>query len=255
MHPHTTTTRRAFTLLELLLAVAVFSSIATLGATLYLQATRIGAAPVAADRSLALQRVVMLAHDQWDNRRVMMFGEDSDVRAEAMTVAAVFAPGKVSFVTASPVLFPDWPLVRVTYRIERRLADELDASRGASGDAGSTARFALVYTEPRSTDPSAPPESSGRTPDGERRSASMVLVAPCESLGLERFGPPEPEEAPDPPAPSDGRPQAETEDSERDPLGWHRYDEAFDGPVYAVRFVGSLHGDRFTCTFLAEPSR
>jgi type II secretory pathway pseudopilin PulG len=244
--------RPAFTLLELLLACAVFASIATLGATLYLQATRLGAAPLRAERSLELQRVVTLARDQWDNRRAMALGDDAAERPEAASIAAQFAPGRVSFVTASPVLFPDWPLVSVTYSIEQTLT--------AAGEP----RFTLVYAETRITDPSEPPDSAGNTPDGRRRSASIPLVGPCEALTLQRFGP---ETAP---APDDGagdtgpaarsvrtsRTAAPTNTTnEPEPADWHVYDGPFDGPVYAVRFVGTLHGDRFTCTFLAEPSR
>lgn len=226
--------RAAFTLLELLLASAVFGSIAALGATLYLQSTRLGVGSIEADRSLTLQRVTALAREQWDDRRAMAADDASGL---SPTVAALFAPGSVTFVTATPVLFPDWPLVLATYSIAH--------TDPGSGD---TPR-ALVYTETRITDPSESPEAVGRTPDGERRSASITLVAPCDELVLERFGP-ERE-----PGVEDGTSTAFPADPEPSSIGWHIYDDSFGGQIYAVRFVGILHGDIFTCTFLAEPSR
>lgn len=169
----------AFTLVELLVAVAILSAVFALVASLWGQGSGWNSDIERQSDGLRLQRVLTMMKDQWSNRRMSVpLGSDK--------VPVVVTDGQLSFTTATPILFPDWPLVVATYRFEQeREFDRVGLWR-------------VVYEESRVS--SAPVESAdlaisetnwegGRDPRGRPLRARTVLIDGLSSLGVERFGP------------------------------------------------------------------
>ncbi len=271
-----------------MLAATVLTAVLSLAATLWVQAAAVSAGATADERTVRLQRVTALAAEQWGDRRATIFNDpnadsptddrrapasrdssdESDSSAidppsdhawdRAMRAAerrsapgAAFAHDSVTFVTASPVLFPDWPLVVAAYRIER--SDILQPDRDEPW-------YALTYTETRVLDPAGAARAGAafdRTPDERPTSDKLVLLWPVAELAFERFGPDVWVEE-QRPGPGPGAAAANAPPS-RDaaPHDWWpmRDRHGYRGPIHTVRLVGSFMEERFTCVFAAEPSR
>lgn len=103
--------RRAFTLLELLLALSVLAAMSVLIATLWRQASDWASDAATFDGAMRLPRAAELARSQWAERR-------TSVILDEQGRSLGFTPERLSFVTALPVLFVDSPLVKVEYIID-----------------------------------------------------------------------------------------------------------------------------------------
>jgi prepilin-type N-terminal cleavage/methylation domain-containing protein len=164
--------QRGFTLLEMLLAVAVIASIAMLGSSMWLQATESSAAAQGRERGLLLQRIGVLMRDQWADRRALdLPGEDE---RSAELGGARFGPNAISFDTTRSILLTDAPLVRAEYRIVSREDGSQD----------------LIYIEqPVASFSGAGSngESSGQ-PSGEAKRVATALLEGCRAIRMERFG-------------------------------------------------------------------
>lgn len=254
--------RRAFTLLEVLLAIALLGILGALIATMWSQARDWAIENTNAQRVLRLPRITELLRSQWADRRATVgVGRAS----EAVKVAA----DEFSFVTATPILFPDWPLVTATWRVK----PDADAS------SPSTPRFLIEYEEVPVTAFVAPPEKDGeqekKKPNDARNrrqslaSESRVPIEPrtlmilrgAEALAIERWGPgyrfgpvtlrtpslredDDIEEEPEPDGPVPEGPDA-----------WRPIEREFEGVPPAVRLTGTHQGKRFECTLIVGDSR
>lgn len=169
----------AFTLVELLVSVAILSAVFALVATLWGQGSGWNADIERQGDGLRLQRVLSMMKDQWSNRRMSVpLGNEK--------APVVVTDTHLSFPTATPILFPDWPLVVATYRFEQER------------EFGRAGLWRLVYEESRVS--SAPVASAdldrdasqwdgGRDPRGRPVRARTVLIDGLTSLSVERFGP------------------------------------------------------------------
>lgn len=243
--------RRGFTLLELLIAITILASISALVAALWSQTTAWAGENGMTLKTMRLPRVRELMRAQWADRRGAFRLSDS-----GESVAA--EPDKLSFVTATPMLFPDWPLVRAEYSIER----DYDTPSGA------LPAWRLVYTETRLADLSEPPEDAQELINkgmGENV-GRYVLLANVASLAFERYGVGdrsirkkgslvEPE---DPEAKStdlQSLTQNHTPDKDEDEEKWRPFEQKFDGLIPAVRVVGEFQDEAFSCVFVITGSR
>lgn len=118
---------------------------------------------------MRLHRVTELLREQWADRRTTTPMEEGG-REYTVTDRSI------AFVTAMPILFPDWPLVAVSYTIER-----------SDNTIGGT-RTALVYEERRLTDVNAPPPTNPRDEQGRPLIRRMVLIDGAQDLAWQRFG-------------------------------------------------------------------
>ncbi|MGP1346973.1 MAG: hypothetical protein ACTS3F_09960, partial [Phycisphaerales bacterium] len=121
--------------------------------------------------SMGLERVVELLREQWADRRVLETG--SAIRPSD---AALVTGESLSFVTSLGVLFPEWPLVSVQWRIER-----LSESSGQD-------RFMLVYEERRILSPGEPELVAVRDERGRALVRRMVMIDGSAELAWQRFG-------------------------------------------------------------------
>lgn len=161
--------QRGFTLLEVILAMGVLACIALMVAILWSTLVRWQGDAADQQERMRLQRVTDLLREQWADRRMTrsMMAGGREYQIDDRTV---------SFVTTIPILFPDWPLVAVSYTIERSQA------------AGSSTRHALVYQERRITDVTAPPPPDDRDEQGRLLIRRMVLIDGASELAWQRFG-------------------------------------------------------------------
>lgn len=250
---------RAFTLLEVLLAIALLGVLGALIATMWSQARDWTLENASAQRVLRLPRLTELLRTQWADRR-------ATVGAGRASEAVRVGPGEVSFVTATPILFPEWPLVSATWRI---VGDE-DAS---TPDAE---RFRLDYEESpvtTFTDPDAEQadgaEGAADSRNRRQRLASesratieprrIALLRGAEALALDRWGPayrfealslrttPLRQREGEPPEPEGPIPEG--------PDAWRPIEAQFQGVPPALRLSGTHEGKRFECTLIVGDSR
>lgn len=167
-------TKRGFTLLEVLLAVAVIASVAMLGSTLWVQASESSALVQSRERGLRLQRVGSLLRDQWSDRRALELPGESE--AERAMGGVRFGAGSISFCTTRTILLPEAPLVAVEYLLREREDGLVD----------------LLYAERLVVRFSGPAEESETASgdDASLRRAATVLLEGCDAITLERFGAP-----------------------------------------------------------------
>ena len=270
------TPARAFTLIETVLAVTLIASVTALAAMVWSSAvSHVEAADDTAAAADA-QRIVELATAQWQSRRTIKAIEERGGQ-DAGLIA--FAHDGVSFVTTRAVVFTDWPLVHVTYRVVQN--DDGTAS--------------LVYLETRVMNTTGDdPLVGGLGADGRARTAGIELIANSDSLTVERYGiaplflddPDWVRRAPldfvnDGASQSTNRSTADTiirlnndetvsidMASQRALYGdptvpelvtprWRTFlaTDPLEGPPPAVRITGTLKGEPFTCVFANRDSR
>ena len=235
MAPLKITPRRrkaGFTLLEMILAVAVLASVAMLGSALWMQSGEASALSQSRERGLHLQRVGALLRDQWADRKVMTLGgEESRLASGGVS----FGPGVIEFTSATPILHPESPLVRVRYLLRERDDGLID----------------LVYSE-------QPVLRFGSAEtDLEERRSLMVLVEGCEAIRMSRFGPMREPEKDDE---AGGRRSEEDREQEMEqrPMRrsvWEAFDEPIQGRTDAVRLDVRYRGEEAVWVFVARPSR
>lgn len=246
-----------FTLLETLLALTIIASMMGLLAAIMGQADSWTSQGAEDGALLRLQRVGEAMRSQWADRRTsVVLEEDSS--------AAVTSPDRLSFTTATPLLFPEWPLVVATYIIEP----------DGSGGWDDGVRWRLVYQEARVSGMDSPPGEYALDVEGRSMFDSRVLLEGCRELAWERFGratwmerelEDEDEEGSDDGAREDdaaaplaargeARPGAVGIENDRE-LRWRAFDETVDRVAPAVRLVGEYEGERFGWVFVVRALR
>ncbi|TVQ31708.1 MAG: type II secretion system protein [Phycisphaeraceae bacterium] len=163
--------RAGMTLLELIIALTLFAFIGSMAATLWSQARSWTDENAAAERSVRTHRVADFMQRQWADRRSDIAGFSAE--SDAVLVTA----NRIEFITASPALFPEWPLVRAAYMIER---DELYTGPPEQ------APCRLVYEETRVTRLDTF-EDTAYDRRGERKKEVITLLDDCRNLRWERF--------------------------------------------------------------------
>ena len=242
-HVHEIAQRRAFTLLETLLAVTILSVLMGLVAVLWGQARTWTEDSVKEQNAMYITRILQTMRTQWSDRRAI--GQDrSALDSTGMT------PDEVRFVTATPILFPDWPLVRAVYRVE------YDPDRGTLSDP----RYRLVYSETRL--PGGHPDPLGSLDAaGMQMTQSIVLLEDCSVLHWERFGPARADQSRRSRDAENDEGARGSEDmrrgdsSGRDAWEWRIFAEQFEDRIPAVRLVGQHGKERFACVLVAAPLR
>lgn len=243
--------RRGFTLLELLIAITILASISALVATLWSQTNAWAGENGITHKTMRLPRVRELMRAQWADRR-------GAFRLSSSGASVVPEPDCLGFITASPMIFPDWPMVRAEYKIER----DYDTP------AGMPPAWRLAYIETRISDLTKPPEKSeDLLAAGQNEEAGRyVLLSGLSSLSFDRFGvgirsirkngsrvePEEPSKEQEAQGPSITN---RTPDKDEDEQRWRPFDEPFDGWIPAVRILGDMQGEAFSCVFVIEASR
>lgn len=258
------TFRRGMTLLEVVLAVTILAAMSGLIAAMWTQATRMADDGGGQHRAMRLARVLEMMRSQWADRRtsVKLGRGGSSVTVERAAL---------SFITATAILEPGWPIVRARYVVER------DYETGV----GALAAWRLVYEELPVVDLESPVEQAGDSgrplASGERRAERpvespkekrLILLAGCAELEWERFGKSdraeeaEAERAAENAVSESGRPTTTTAPKriaaptaeERTPE-WRPLVGEFRGKTPAVRLVGEFGGKEFACVFVIEDSR
>ncbi len=120
------TSRRAMTLIELLVAIALLGMLAVMASLMWTQLRGWGGDTELAQRALRPHRVHLLMQNQW-NARANAGEEQAPGRPRGSAT-------QFSFLTAHPALHAHWPVVEATYTIQPATPD-----RPAQ----------LVYTEKR----------------------------------------------------------------------------------------------------------
>lgn len=258
----TGTSKRGFTLLEVLLATTILAMVMGLAASVWVQMTRWSGVTAELQRTQRVDQALRLWSDQWADRR---FIEDlPGVSPFGIT------PDEMRFLTATPALFVDAPLVMARYVIEPT----------RPGQSGAGATYELRYEERRVTD-LAPPSARlqarrarGISVDGEpveppkgeelARRQRLVLISGAEELLLERYGP---RWAPETALPltverrdAEGRrysraavrPEdaAHQDPADVPPYRWRPLEDGYSEAVPALRVVGKRDGRAFDLVLL-----
>lgn len=225
--------QRGLTLLELLIAMTILASI-TGGIGLFWSQARAWEEDNRAHRDvLRVERVLSLLREQWGAKRALVTEGAGDAGGSGVS----FGAEGVTFVTARPVLFPGWGLVNVRYAVERAI----------------DGTYTLVYEESRVLDPTELPEAGayGVDPRGRPIGDRVVLLEGLDALRVERWGT------------TDGRVRGAldgiVDDEDEEGLGvntddlaerWRPFDRELEGAVRAVRFVGSVGEEVFSCVLV-----
>lgn len=172
------TRARGMTLLELLLAVAILASLSALTASLWGQVSSWSRGDASLAETMRVQRVIELLRQQWgDRRRLVVAGAAGGARYGSVEEGVEIARDRIAFLTATPLLFPDWGLVHCAYVIEPDL----------SSPPGPESRFDLVYEESRIVRFDLVIRG-GVDRDGRPITRRTTLLKGCRNLRFERFG-------------------------------------------------------------------
>jgi len=224
--------RGGFTLLEMLLAVAILSALTLLVALAWTQASAWTDDQSRHAEVMRLQRVAALVRDQWNDRRSAAALDEEGARV-------AYSPTRLSFVTATPILYPSWPIVEATYEVVRAL--DVPADEGA--------RYNLVYREARVADLGEAVAEGGRDAVREH-----VLLEHCGWVEIRRYNPPRP------------RAEADEGDGEEfgsiaeEPSGWVEVDPEAEPAAPgeeapALRIDGSYEGAAFSWVLVVRALR
>lgn len=250
----TTPSRRGMTLLEVVLAVTILAALSGLVATMWRQSERMSREALGGRRELRLARVVEMLRSQWADRR-------TSVRLGREGGSVLIEREALTFISATSILEPDWPLVRARFIVERddRSPGPLEAWR-------------LVYEElPIANVDSvqAPADeetlASSRPALGAPPMRRLTLLAACPELRWERFGfgdavesepgPVEAEPAVNPEEP-DALARAKRIISADDRLpAWREITTEYRGRPWAVRLRGIVEEKEFSCVLIIGDSR
>lgn len=228
---------RGFTLLEVVLATAVLAAVSTLAAMMFAQARSWNDANASHLKTMRVTRTTELMTRQWADRR-------NAVPADATGAKVVATPTELKFVTATPLLHRNWPLVLASYRID---ADD-PTIRGEK-------RWRIVYEESRISRLANTGDAGETQMDNpataDEKPLSTVLLSGLNDARFERYGPRySPEET------QSILERGDTLDQTRDLApAWRRYETLFKGPIPAVRLTAEHEGKEFACVFVIERSR
>lgn len=227
-----------FTLLEVLLALSVLSIISVLAGAMWRQASGWSRENGAAQEAMRLQRVTELMRAQWADRRNSTALDDANRRVVA-------TPTSLSFITATPILFPEWPMVIATYEIEREPGSPL----------GELATSTLRYTE-------TPLARLDKAPDaGVAPTRSLAMLSRVRSLRWERYGTgdaaaPFREDAASPgDALEEPQEAAIATKPEDRVVRWRPFVRPDHRLIPAVRLLGEYKEEPLSCLFVVEASR
>ena len=270
--------RRAFTLLELLLATTVLAAITALVAVTWAQMSDWAGDGTRDRESMRLHRVVRLMTDQWEDRRsTVPIGEENQ---PVVTTSRGF-----TFMTATPILFPDWPIVQASYQIvpspDRRPGDP-DV-------------WDLMYTEERLVSFGASEKDDDETEaerearrnaidvNGRELVRELRLLHHCPKLYFERFGVAATIDLPATAIGAKGEDSAVATDEDGEPAEavdpldsgaielaqesgvsdeeindammrrWRPHED-YDGPIWAIRVIGTFMDQEFSCVFAIRAS-
>ncbi len=234
----------------MLLSLAVLASVTAMVAAMWSQADGWARQNSAHHDAMHLQRTIAFMRNQWaDRRSTVQLTDDApdadssnnpahrteDGPASAAPVptrspGVSASPETLTFVTATPVIDPDAPIVIAEYRIENEYDEALGRAVGSR----------LVYREHRVGDLSG--KHTRTSPPAEH-----VLFSDCRNLRFERFGLP---------VPDDRKNERRVREPEAHPRSaWRRFDEPYQDHIPAVRLLGELNGEPFSCVFVIEASR
>jgi len=161
-----------FTLLEVLVSITILASLTTLAAALWSQAASMTEDARRFGDPVRTIRVEAMLHDQWAARWIPPragAGEESETPPPMRAT-----PERLSFLTTEPILFPERPLVRVEYVIERPRVSGREA-----------AALRLAYLETIVSNP-AEPWADPLPIMGETRRGE-ILLEHVERMGWERW--------------------------------------------------------------------
>lgn len=249
--------RRAMTLLEVVLAVTLLAAMSGLIATLWTQATRMSDDGNGQHRAMRLARVLEMLHSQWADRR-------TSVKLGKGGSSIEIAPDVLTFITATAVLEPGWPIVRARYVVER------DYQTGV----GVQSAWRLIYEELPIVDLNSPqgrPASSADSvarPLGAPREKRVVLLNGCHELNWQRFGrsellesedqPPNPEDTIEPATNSNSltasKPKFTPTAEDKIPQ-WREIETTYRGRAPAIRLTGIFEEKEFSCVLIVGDSR
>jgi len=244
------------TLLELLLATTVLAVVTAMVSALWAQTRDWSRENARPEQALRLPRALRLLEDQWSRRRAVADEDDQRAPAADAKPEIFLVKDRLEFITAEPILFPDWPLVRVAYTAQRE--DRLTV--------GAESTASLVYEETRIVNPSMPEaEGAGPSEDNRRR---IVLLEDCAELRFERdlATTPSQERTPDQPLPIDrlwseaesdapsAAPRADASASQTERTDQSGETDDDDPSLRAGRIVGEYRGESFSWVFLVEGS-
>lgn len=266
--PHTTRLRSGMTLLEVVLAITALASISTLVAALWAQTNDWTNENAAHQTALKLEQTLSLLDEQWDARVLTL--SLAGVKKDAIRLD----DAKLTFITSAPILFRDWPLVRVSYAIER-------VGGLAVGD---VATYRLRYEETRIRNPASATEDASKASQADTRALTLLdrlpelrwerYVDESDSAGADAEAPPpgwaaiggavtvavakragkgdQNQSAGADQTPPSGSVEATPSGSvEKTPSGSQ---DGASTPLRAGRLVGVHRGERFAWQFLADPS-
>lgn len=234
---------RAFTLLEVLLALSVLSMICLLVGAMWMQARGWSDQNASSHESMRLQRVCELLRSQWADRRTSASLDDDNRRVLA-------TPESLTFITATPILYPDWPLVVSSYEIERQPGSPL----------GEAALYTLRYSE---------------TPLGRLDKQTQLVTPSTRTLALlsgvrvlrwERYGAADSaaslrtsksslaaaDRSHDDPDAAPAETQTKPEDRV---IRWRTFTAPDNRLIPAVRLLGEYNKEPLSCVFVVEALR
>lgn len=232
------------TLLELLLATTILAAITAMVSALWAQTRDWSQENARPEQALRLPRVLQLFEDQWSRRRAV--ADDGEEGADAES-ALLLNKDRLEFITAEPILFPDWPLVRASYI----------AQRDERLTVGAESTVTLVYEETRVTNPNAPAASSEGA-DGAKTRKRAVLLEDCGEVRFERYATTEADGVNHPSAPA-SQPLARLWD-EPAPANVGENADGTDqngssgDDLRAGRIAGEYRGESFSWVFIVEGS-
>lgn len=245
------------TLLEVVLAVTLLAAMSGLIATLWTQATRMSDDGNGQHRAMRLARVHEMLRSQWADRR-------TSIKLSKGGSSVEIVPDALTFVTATSILEPGWPIVRARYLIER------DDQTGV----GVQSAWRLAYEELPIVDLDAPqglPESSVDSvarPIHAPREKRVVLLNGCQRLDWQRFGRSEPLETEDRPSEAEdaiepggrsgarpaSKPKIQPTAEDKVPT-WRELEATYRGRTPAVRLSGVFEEKEFSCVLIVGDSR
>lgn len=244
--------RRGFTLLELLLAAALLASMSVLIGALLSQTRQWSEDTGDGGAAIRAMRAMEALREQWGDRRTAVGLNDEGA-------SVVLAPGSLRFVTARPLLFPDWPLAAAEYRIEEDFESQTGQGR----------LWRLVYLESRITS-MKPAAEDAADPTGRPRTERAVLLSACESLAWERRAMPRQPAADEESAaeaqgaagkPGDAGSAAPassasaSSSAEPSRIEWRAVEGESSKDLSMIRLAGRKKGEAFSCVLVARASR
>lgn len=150
--------RAGMTLLEVILAITALAAISTLVTALWAQTSDWTSENAAHHQALRLEQTIALLNEQWEARVLTLSLSEKQEEAVRLNDTSLM------FVTSAPILYRDWPLVRVTYTI-------VQEGGAAVGD---EPVFQLLYREEMIMNPASAAVDPGASTSLTRREIPLL---------------------------------------------------------------------------------